>query len=64
MEAVMAPYNKMFKNMQNEVKQSKIASFFTKSSALFINFISLTTFNQEHCLNLRYLSTKLHTFAY
>jgi len=36
MEAVMAPYNKVFKNLQNEVKQSKIACFFTKSFALFI----------------------------
>lgn len=36
MEVVMAPYNKVFKSMQNEVKQSKIACFFTKSSALFI----------------------------
>jgi hypothetical protein len=36
MEAIMAPYNKVFKNMQNEVKQSKIACFLTKSLALFM----------------------------
>ena len=33
MEAVMAPYKEVLKDMQNEVEQSKIASFFTKSSA-------------------------------
>lgn len=36
MEAAMAAYREVFKDMQNQVEQSKIAAFFTKSSALCI----------------------------
>jgi hypothetical protein len=32
MEAVMAPYKDVYKDMQNKAMQPKITSFFTKSS--------------------------------